>query len=164
VTDADPSASPPAAGVGAVETGDETAGAGLVLLDFVGTGVLAVAAVAGIAAPDGAGGFTAATSMGLFAVGVVLFLWGYAMGVVRSREEQVTMGGLFFLSGTAPKVVRFRLRAALAAQVVLAVAAASIRPYTAVAFAVLAPTLGLGVMAAWAARHGTFFPKDDDRR
>jgi hypothetical protein len=103
------------------------------------------------------------TSMALFAVGVVLFLWGYAMGVVRSREEQVTMGGLFFLSGTAPKVVRFRLRSALAAQVVLAVAAASIRPYTAVAFAVLAPTLGLGVMAAWAARHGTFFPKEDDR-
>jgi hypothetical protein len=163
VTEDDPSAPPPAPGAPAAETGDETAGAGLVLLDFVGTAVLAVAAVAGIVAPDAAGGFTAVTSMALFAVGVVLFLWGYAMGVVRSREEQVTMGGLFFLSGTAPKVVRFRLRSALAAQVVLAVAAASIRPYTAVAFAVLAPTLGLGVMAAWAARHGTFFPKEDDR-
>lgn len=161
MTDADPPASPPEAP--AVEVGDETAGAGLVLVDFAGTGVLAVAAVAGIVAPDAAGGFTAVTSMVLFAVGVALFLWGYAMGVVRSREEQITMGGLFFLSGTAPKVVRFRLRAALAAQVVLAVAAASIRPYTAVAFAVLAPTLGLGVLAAWAARHGTFFPKDDDR-
>jgi hypothetical protein len=47
---------------------------------------------------------------------------------------------------------------------VLAVAAASIRPYTAVAFAVLAPMLGLGAMAMWGARHGTFFPRDDDRR
>jgi len=52
---------------------------------------------------------------------------------------------------------------AFAAQVVLAVAAASVRPYTATAFAVLAPVLGLGVMAAWAGRHGTFFAKDPDR-
>lgn len=163
MTDADPSSPPPTSGVPDDETGDERAGAGLVLVDFVGTAALGVAAVAGIVAPDSAGSLTAATSGVLFLIGVGLFLWGYAMGVVRSREEQITMGGLFFLSGTAPKVVRFRLRMAFAAQVVLAVAAASIRPYTAVAFAVLAPMLGLGVMAAWAARHGTFFPKDDDR-
>jgi hypothetical protein len=147
----------------AAETGDDGAGAGLVLVDYVGTGALAVACVAGIIAPDAAGTFAAAVSGVLFAIGVVLFLWGYAMGVVRSREEQITLGGLFFLSGTAPRVVRFRLRLALGAQVVLAVAAASIRPYTAVAFAVLAPMLGLGVMATWAARHGTFFPREDQR-
>lgn len=143
---------------------DAEAGAGLVLLDFVGTAALLVACVAGILAPDAAGGFTVAVSAVLFAVGVGLFLWGYASGVVRSKDEQVTLGGLFFLSGTAPPVVRFRLRLAFGVQVVLAVAAASIRPYTAVAFAVLAPMLGLGAMAAWAARHGTFFPRDDDRR
>lgn len=146
------------------EPGDPVAGAGLVLVDFVGTAALLVACVAGILATDAAGTFAAVVSGVLFAVGVALFLWGYASGVVRSKDEQVTLGGLFFLSGTAPAVVRFRLRLALAVQVVLAVAAASIRPYTAVAFAVLAPMLGLGVMAAWAARHGTFSPRDDDRR
>jgi len=151
---------PPAAGARA----DTDAGAGLVLLDFVGTAALLVAAVAGIAAPDSAGTFTTAVSAVLFAIGVGLFLWGYATGVVRSREEQISLGGLFFLTGTAPQVVRFRLRLAFAAQVVLAVAAASIRPYTAVAFAVLAPMLGLGAMAAWGARHGTFPPREDDGR
>lgn len=145
-------------------SGDPTAGAGLVLLDFAGTGALAVACVAGIAAPDSADTVAAVVSGVLFLVGVVLFLWGYASGVVRSKDEQITLAGLFFLSGTAPPVVRFRLRLALAVQVALAVAAASIRPYTAVAFAVLAPMLGLGAMAAWGARHGTFFPRDDDRR
>lgn len=141
-----------------------TAGAGLVLLDFAGTGALAVACVSGILAPDAAGAFTAVVSGVLFTIGVGLFLWGYATGVVRSRDEQVTMPGLFFLSGTAPGVVRFRLRLALGVQVLLAVAAASIRPYTAVAFAVLAPVLGLGAMAAWGARHGSFPPREDERR
>lgn len=147
-----------------VAVGNPDAGAGLVIVDFVGTAALLVACVAGILAPDGAGTFTAAVSGVLFAIGVGLFLWGYATGVARSREEQVTLAGLFFLTGTALPVVRFRLRLALAAQVALAVAAASIRPYTAVAFAVLAPMLGLGVMAAWGARHGTFHPRDDPRR
>lgn len=143
--------------------GDDTAGAGIVLVDFVGTAALLVACVAGILDPEAAGTFTVVVSGVLFALGVALLLWGYAAGVVRSKDEQVTLGGLFFLSGTAPPVVRFRLRVAFAVQVVLAVAAASIRPYTAVAFAVLAPTLGLGAMAAWAARHGTFFPRGDER-
>lgn len=156
--DAEPSAGPASA------AGDPQAGAGIVLVDFVGTGALLVACVAGIAAPDSAGSFTVIVSGVLFAVGVALFLWGYASGVVRSKDEQITLGGLFFLSGTAPPEVRFRLRLAFGVQVLLAIAAASIRPYTAVAFAVLAPMLGLGAMAAWAARHGTFFPRDDDRR
>jgi hypothetical protein len=155
---------PPAPGAAPADADlDEHAGAGLVVADFVGTGALLVACVAGIATPDRAGTFTAAVSLALFVVGVALFLWGYAVGVVRSRDEQISLGGLFFLSGTAPAVVRFRLRLALAAQVVLAVAAASIRPYTAVAFAVLAPMLGLGVMASWGARHGTFPPREGAR-
>lgn len=165
MTDPDhlPDAPPTAGAPSAAADGDPTLGAGLVQLSFVGTGALLVAGVAGVVAPDRAGTLTAVVSGVLFAVGVVLFLWGYATGVVRSRDEQVTLGGLFFLSGSAPRVVRFRLRAALAAQVVVAVAAASIRPYTAVAFAVLAPMLGLGAMAMWGARHGTFHPARDAR-
>jgi hypothetical protein len=148
-----------------VPSGDtDMAGSGLVNLDFAGTGALLVAAVAGVAAPDTFDVATVAVSGVLFAVGIVAFLWGYATGVVRSRDETITLGGLFFLAGTAPQVVRFRMRLALAVQVVAAVAAAAIRPYTAVAFAVLAPMLGLGLMAAWAARHGEFEPKEDGTR
>lgn len=162
IPDHPPEQAPPDAAPTARDAG--APGAGLVLVDSVATAALFVACVAGIVAPDGAGRFTAVVSGVLFAVGVGLFLWGYATGVVRSREEQVTLAGLFFLTGTAPPAVRFRLRLVLAAQVVFAVAAASIRPYTAVAFAVLAPMVGLGAMASWGARHGTFHPRDDPRR
>lgn len=137
-------------------------GAGIVNAGFAGTGALLAAAVAGVADPDGFGGLTAVVSGVLFAIGIVAFLWGYANGVVRSREEKITLGGLFFLSHTAPRVVRFRLRGALAVQVVVATVAASVRPYTAVAFAVLAPMFGLGLLALWGARFGTFFRRDED--
>lgn len=157
-----PPSSPPS---GAADDADQGApvGAGLVNVDFAGTGALVVVALAGVLAPDTFGTLTAVVSGVLFAVGVVGFLWGYATGVVRSRDEQVGLGGLFFLSGTAPRIVRFRLRLAFAVQVVVAVAAASIRPYTSVAFAVLAPMLGMGIMAVWGARHGTFAPKEAGR-
>ncbi|WP_436795603.1 hypothetical protein [Actinospongicola halichondriae] len=138
-------------------------GPGVVNAAFAGTGALIAAAGAGVASPDSLGALTAVVAGALFAVGVVAFLWGYANGVVRSREEKITLGGLFFLSHTAPAVVRFRLRAALGIQVVVAVIAASVRPYTAVAFAVLAPMYGLGLLALWGARFGTFFPRDDGR-
>lgn len=143
---------------------DETVGSGIVNASFAGTGALLVVAGAGTAAPDQLGEVTAIVSGLLFVVGVVAFLWGYATGVVRSKDEQVTLAGLFFVAGTAPRVIRFRLRIAFAVQVVVAVAAASIRPYTAVAFAVLAPMLGLGLMSMWGARYGVFHPKDDARR
>jgi hypothetical protein len=44
-------------------------------------------------------------------------------------------------------------------QVVVVVAAASIRPFTEVAFGILAPMYGLGLMALWGARHGAFPPR-----
>ena len=162
-----PPAGPPTTGPTADTRPDDrdepVEGAGIVNAAFAGTGALLAVAVAGALAPDTFGSLTAAVSGLLFAVGVVGFLWGYATGVVRSRDEQITLGGLFFLADTAPKVVRFRLRLALAVQVVIAVAAASIRPYTAVAFVVLAPMLGLGMLAVWGARYGRFAAKEDRR-
>ena len=41
-------------------------------------------------------------------------------------------------------------------QVVAAVATAAVRPFTSLAFGVLAPMCGLGLIALWAGRHGTF--------
>lgn len=143
---------------------DDADGSGLINLDFAATAAVIVVGVAGVVSPDTFGTAVAVVSGVMFAVGLVAFLWGYATGVVRSAQERVTLPGLFFLSGTAPRVVRFRLRVALAIQSLVAVAAASVRPYTAVAFVVLAPMLGLGLMATWGARHGRFEPKDTDRR
>jgi hypothetical protein len=74
----------------------------------------------------------------------------------------VTLAGLFFLSGgSAPPDVSKRFRIALAVQVVVVVVAASIRPFTEVAFGILAPMFGLGLMAMWGGRHGSFTARVD---
>lgn len=90
----------------------------------------------------------------LFGAGSMLFLAAFAVAVARSRTEHVTLGATFLLAGAVPPLVRRRFWALLAIQVVVALAAASIRPYTAVAFAVLAPMSVFGAMAWYGARYG----------
>ena len=102
----------------------------------------------------------AAVSVGCFLVGCVLLLSAFATGVSRSRAEAVSTAGLFLLADdAAPPDVRRLLRGALAVQVVAVVAAASVRPFTEVAFGILAPMLGVGLMGLWGARHGQFPPR-----
>jgi hypothetical protein len=93
----------------------------------------------------------------LFVVGMVAFLVAYARAIGRSRTEQVEILGVYFLGGgAAPPPVRRALLSDFAVQVVVAVVTASIRPYTAVAFGVLVPMLGLGLAGLWGATHGAF--------
>ena len=139
---------------------DDDAGGGIVLLSWVGTGVFAAVATIATLLPDEAARPAAVVDGVLFVVGVVAFLWAYARAVSRSRTDAIGIGGLFFLAGSAPKVVRVRLLTALAVQVVLAVVSASIRPYTAVAFGILVPMFGLGLTGLWGARHGEFPPRE----
>jgi hypothetical protein len=46
-----------------------------------------------------------------------------------------------------------------AVQLVVSLVVASIRPFTAVAFAILVPMFGIGMMGLWSARHGSFPPR-----
>ncbi len=132
-------------------------GAGIVNLAWAGTGVFAVTAVVATIADRDAFTYAAVgVALALFAVGCGAFLWAYALAVARSREELIGIGGLYFLAGTAPKVVAFRLRLVLAIEVVVALATSAIRPYTSIAFGILVPMFGLGLMGLWGARHGTF--------
>jgi hypothetical protein len=136
---------------------DPVPGAGLVNLTFAGTGLLVGTSIAGAAAPDTFGIAHAVLSCELFAIGTGGLLWGYALGVSRSRVDLVSISGLFFLGGdTAPAQVRRPFRVALAVEIVAVVAAASVRPYTEVAFGVLAPMFAMGLMATWGGRHGEF--------
>lgn len=96
------------------------------------------------------------TSLVLFAIGCVAFLWAYAIAVDRSRTDEIGIGGLYFLAGSAPSPVRRAFMGALALQVVVSVVAASIRPFTTVAFGILVPMYGLGLAGLWGARHGSF--------
>lgn len=98
-----------------------------------------------------------------FLAGCGAFIWSFAIALGRSRSEELSVAGLYFLTGSAPKAVQRRLLGALVAQSVIVVAAAAAEPFTAVAFGVLAPMLGLGLIGQWGARYGTFPERDDPR-
>jgi hypothetical protein len=121
------------------------------------TSVFVVASALAAAWPDTFLPLSVPVDLVLFAAGCGAFLWAYALAIGRSRYETITMGGLFFLGDhVAPPDVTRLLRGALGVQVVVAVTAAALRPFTALAFSVLVPMLGLGLMALWAARRGRF--------
>jgi hypothetical protein len=133
----------------------------IVRFDLWATVVFTIVQVVAAALPDTFSVVSVAVSLVLFLVGSVAFLWGFAVGIGRSQYEAVTLGGLFFLGGdTAPAEVRRALRVLLAVQVVVAVVAASVRPFSELAFGILAPVLGLGLITLWAARHGEFPAKE----
>lgn len=136
---------------------DPEPGAGLVNVAFLGTGALVATSAAAAAVPATFGRVHAVLSVVLFLVGTGALLWAYALGVSRSRTELVGIAGLFFLAGAvAPPTTRRALRVATAVEVAVVVAAASVRPFTEVAFGILAPMFGLGLMGVWAGRHGAF--------
>lgn len=139
---------------------DPDPGAGLVNAAFVGTGLLVGTSVAAALAPDTFGLLHAVLSCALFAIGTGAMLWAYALGVSRSRTDLISIAGLFFLAGqTAPPTVRRPLRIALTVEVVAVVVAAAVRPYSEVAFGILAPMFALGLMGWWGGRHGRFPPR-----
>ncbi len=124
------------------------------------TGLFVVVSLLAAALPDTFMPVSVPVDLVLFAVGCGAFVWAYVLAIGRSRYEVLTMGGVFFLGDdVAPPDVTRLLRGALAVQVVVAVAVAATRPFTALAFSVLVPMLGLGLMALWGARHGRFLAK-----
>ena len=101
----------------------------------------------------------------LFAVGVGVFFWAYAIAVGRSRTDAIGIGGLFFLAGdVAPSHERRHLMGSLVLQTITALGAASARPFTSLAFGVLAPLYGLATAGLWGARYGRFGRRPDRRR
>ncbi len=139
------------------EAAEEEPGATLVNVVFLGTGALVATSAAAAAAPDTFELVHARLSVVLFGVGTAALLWAYALGVSRSRVDLVTVPGLFFLAGdVAPPTTRRALRVATIVEVVAVVTAASIRPFTEVAFGILAPMFGLGLMGMWGGRYGEF--------
>jgi hypothetical protein len=133
------------------------AGAGLVRLDWAATAVLAASTALSAALLGDVRYVGVAVALVSFAGGCVAFLWAYGIAVQRSRSDAIGIGGLFFLAGpVAPKRVKMLCNGALAVQVAVSVAGASVRPFTTLAFGTLAPMLGIGINGLWAARHGRF--------
>jgi hypothetical protein len=141
---------------------DERRGERLLQGDVWATATFAATSLAAALIPDPLQTIAVPVALVLFAGGCLTFLWAYAVALGRSRDESLTMAGVFFLADrVAPARVTRDLRLLLAIQVVVALVVAASRPYTALAFAVLVPMLGLGNMALWGARWGTFPPKHD---
>lgn len=138
---------------------ETTPGRAIVRASWAGTIVFLVAAAAGVADPDTFESVVTGVAVVLFAAGVVAFLWAFVRAAGRSRTDELSVAGVWFLSGSAPPKVRRNLLGSLAVQVVASVAAASIRPFTGVAFGVLVPVYGLGLAGVWGAAHGTFPPR-----
>jgi hypothetical protein len=145
--DATPSARPPAA-----------PGRRMIWASWAGT-LLFVAVAVPLAVTERGQLLAVAVDLSLFAGGCAVFLWALALAAGRSREREIGMGGLFFLAGTAPPPVRLRLLGSLAVEVLAAFGTAAARPFTALAFGILVPTWGLALCGLWAARHGTFGPR-----
>jgi hypothetical protein len=121
-------------------------------------------------APERFAPFLIVVSLALFLVGTAVFALAYVTAIGRSREVLIGMGGLFFLAGgTAPLRVSRHLVGSLAAQCVIAVVTTVVGLFTVpaevtnpVAFGVLAPIYGLGLVGLWSARYGTFAERPPD--
>ena len=70
---------------------------------------------------------------------------------------------IYGLSGVAPQAVRRKFHLLTFVQSAVAIATASIRPFSPQAFGILTPMLGLGLAGLWAAGHGTFAERTDGR-
>lgn len=122
----------------------------------LGTATFVVSSTAGAVFPGPLAAPSAAVAVVLFVVGCGAFLWAYAIAIGRSRTEAIGIGGLYFLAGSGPRSVRRTLLGAFGVQVVAALATASVRPFTSVAFGILVPMYGLGLAGLWGARYGCF--------
>lgn len=135
---------------------DRAVGGGrIVAADVVATVTLVVACIGGVTVRS-LRPVAAAAGLLLFVAGTTAFLGALWRAAQRSRTELLSVGGLLLGGETAPRRIRTRLYALLAAQTVTSIVASSLRPYTVVAFSVLAPMAGLGAVALWAAVHGAF--------
>ena len=142
---------------GASQSG-RSPGQPLLRLAWQSTLVLAVVAAFGLMAPESSGPFVVTACLTMFVLGLLLFVFGLMYGLRRSRVEAVTVAGLFLLQNSAPRSIRRQFAWLTITQLVVALIAAALRPYTDIAFVILAPMLPIGSAALWSAQHG-FFPE-----
>ncbi len=131
----------------------------IIRASWYGTVAFAVCATAGVVAPDTLQWLGFAASIALFVAGCVVFVWAFALAVRRSTTDEIAVSSLFFLSGSAPPNVRTQLFGSLVVEIIVAFGTAAARPYSIAATAILAPVYGLALCGLWAARHGTFPPR-----
>ncbi len=145
---------------------DHGQGHRLIQASWVGTAMFAIANVLGLIAIDTFAPVVVGLSVVMFAAGTILFFVAYARAVGRSRTETLGVGGIYFLSGSAPESVRRSFMASFAIQCGIVVVVIALKPFTSLVLGALAPLYGLGCSGAWGARYGWFPPRvaKGDRR
>ena len=133
----------------------ELPGHRIVEASLAGTALFALTAIPAVAGLDAVKLPAAVVSLAEFVIAIPLSLLALARAALRTarQEDRITVGGLFFLQGSAPRPVRRLLVGSLLASLVVSVATVSGEP-----FGVLQPVWPLALCAQWAARHGTFPP------
>jgi len=129
-------------------------GARIITLSWVATVLFAATAIPTLVPVKALDTVAVVTALVLFAASIPLWLYGFAVGVSRSRQELISISGLFFLHGAAPPVVRRLLLGSFAATLLVTIVTAGAEP-----FGVLVPVLPLAFASLWASRHGTFAPR-----
>jgi hypothetical protein len=122
-----------------------------------GTVAFAVVSLMGVTGGSGIEPFVIVFDVILFTLGVLAFIRTLLVAAERSRTEELSVAGIWFLAG-APTPIRLWLLGCLAAQVVIGLAAGFAQPEPG-AFGVLVPVYGLGLCGLWAVRSGTFPPR-----
>jgi hypothetical protein len=126
-------------------------------LDAVVTVAQLVGMIIAFFGSDGVRNAVALGCVAAFAAGAALFTWAFLIAAGRSRVEEVTVVGAFFLGdGAVTKPDRIWALGFLSAQSMIGLGAASADPYTAMAFGILVPMFGIGVVAFLGSAHGVF--------
>lgn len=133
----------------------------LVQMSWWSTAALVAVLGLGVVATDALGPAVTAVSMVMFFAGTAAMALAFLAGVRRSRREYVSVPGLFLLQGSAPRSIQRSMLGSFIVQCAAAVTAASLRPFTLLAFGILAPALALGLMGLRGARYGEFEDRAD---
>ena len=132
----------------------------IVVLSWVTLGIFAATIIPSAAGLDALDLTADTIALVLFFAGVLIWIYAFGVAVIRSaRGDDIGVGNLFFLQGSAPADVRKWLFGSLAISVVIGFAAALANP-----FAALEPILPLALVGLWGARYGTFPARADTRR
>ncbi|MDA3040000.1 MAG: hypothetical protein O3C27_10830 [Actinomycetota bacterium] len=116
-----------------------------------------IATAASLAPSDRAVDVGVGINLMLFLVGTGVFVAAFLIAASRSRGEEVWFGGAFLLNGgVVDRRARCTLRTCLGIQVLIGLVGASLKPFSPAAFSVLAPLLGVAVMALFGSRYGRF--------
>lgn len=132
-------------------------------LDLVVTIVQGIAVTIAFFSSDAVRNVVAVGCSVVFVAGAALFSWAFTIAAGRSRSEDVTVAGAFFLAGSIGTSDRRWAFGLLGAQSLIGLVGAGADPYTTMAFGILVPMFGLGIIAFLGSAHGAFHQRNPNK-